>query len=83
MAGSKNESAGLLMFRRKPSLEVLLAHPGGPFWAKKDEGAWTIPKGLIDKEERLEAARREFLEETGIRAVGEFLELGSVVQKSG
>src|SRR5579885_2435915 len=71
------------MFRKKPTLEVLLAHPGGPFWARKDEGAWTIPKGLLDGQERLEAAKREFFEETGVRASGEFLDLGSVVQKSG
>ena len=78
-------SAGLLMFRRSgEELEVFLVHPGGPLWAKKDEGAWTIPKGEYGLDENpLAAARREFEEETGFRAVGEFLELGSIKQKSG
>ena len=60
-------SAGILLFRRRPAgLEVMLVHPGGPFWAKKDEGAWSIPKGLADDgEDLLAAAKREFLEETG------------------
>ena len=79
------ESAGVLMFRRGTgALEVLLAHPGGPFWAKKDEGAWTIPKGMIEEgEDRIAAARREFSEETGHSPTGEFVSLGSVKQKSG
>jgi predicted NUDIX family NTP pyrophosphohydrolase len=78
-------SAGLLMYRRlKGDLEVFLVHPGGPLWANKDEGAWTIPKGEYKgNEEPLEAARREFREETGFTAAGEFLHLGSVRQKSG
>jgi predicted NUDIX family NTP pyrophosphohydrolase len=78
-------SAGLLLFRRRPSgLEVLLAHPGGPFWAKKDEGAWTIPKGELDPgEEALAAAQREFEEETGIKPHGPFIDLGNIQQKSG
>ena len=78
-------SAGILMFRRRGGqLEVLLAHPGGPFWAGKDAGAWTIPKGLAETdEELLAAARREFNEETGFRADGPFLPLGNVRQKSG
>ena len=78
-------SAGLLLFRRRGGrLEVLLAHPGGPFWTKKDAGAWTIPKGLAEADEdELAAARREFGEETGFRAEGPFLSLGSVRQKSG
>jgi len=61
-------SAGLLMFRRRDgALEVLLVHPGGPFWAKKDLGAWTIPKGELEKgEDALVTARREFEEETGV-----------------
>jgi predicted NUDIX family NTP pyrophosphohydrolase len=63
---------------------VLLAHPGGPFWAKKDSGAWTIPKGEYEPdEEPLDAARREFEEETGFKVDGEFLDLGTVTQKSG
>lgn len=76
-------SAGLLMYRRRHGeLEVFLAHPGGPFWLKKDE--WTIPKGEYEPdEEPLAAARREFEEETGFKAEGEFIELGTVTQGSG
>jgi predicted NUDIX family NTP pyrophosphohydrolase len=75
-------SAGLLAFRRKPSLEVLLAHPGGPFWAKRDDGAWTIPKGVVESgDDLLESALREFNEETGFRARGPFMPLGAVRQK--
>lgn len=79
------QSAGLLMFRHRQHLvEVFLVHPGGPFWARKDEGAWTIPKGEFDgDEEPLAAARREFTEETGFLAEGPFYELGEVRQKSG
>ena len=66
-------SAGLLAFRhRRSEHEVLLAHPGGPFWARKDEGAWTIPKGLVDAGEDIAAAaRREFAEETNLAVAGE------------
>jgi len=65
-------------------LQVLLAHPGGPFWVKKDAGAWSIPKGLIDPgEELLAAARREFTEETGFTAEPPFIRLAPVKQKSG
>jgi predicted NUDIX family NTP pyrophosphohydrolase len=73
------------MYRRcSGTLEVLLVHPGGPFWAKKDLGAWSIPKGEHTlEEEPLAAARREFLEETGIEPSGEFLDLGSIKQPSG
>jgi len=77
-------SAGILAFRRKPALEVLLAHPGGPFWAKKDDGVWTIPKGLVQPgEDLVAAARREFNEETNLTAEGELLALTAVNQKSG
>jgi predicted NUDIX family NTP pyrophosphohydrolase len=78
-------SAGLLLYRRRLSrLEVFLVHPGGPFWAKKDLSAWTIPKGEYEPEEEpLQAARREFTEETGFTAEGEFLPLGTVTQTSG
>ena len=77
-------SAGILAFRRKPALEVLLAHPGGPFWAKKDDGVWTIPKGLVEPgEDLVAAARREFNEETNLTAAGELLALTPVNQKSG
>ncbi|UWZ85789.1 NUDIX domain-containing protein [Occallatibacter riparius] len=78
-------SAGLLLFRRRNGdLEVFLAHPGGPFWTKKDLGSWTIPKGEYEPdEEPLAAARREFEEETGFKPDGEFLDLGAVTQRSG
>lgn len=78
-------SAGLILFRmRNDSLEVLLVHPGGPFWSKKDDGAWFIPKGeLAQGEEPLVGARREFEEETGMKPEGDFLPLGTVKQKSG
>src|SRR6478752_7273761 len=79
-------SAGLLVHRLVGGgLEVLLVHPGGPFWAKKDDGAWFIPKGELEAgEEPLGAARREFREELGFEApTGEPLELGSVKNKSG
>lgn len=78
-------SAGLVMYRiRERQLEVFLVHPGGPFWAKKDKGAWAIPKGQVDDgEEPLDAARREFQEETSFIADGEFLKLGTIRQLSG
>jgi predicted NUDIX family NTP pyrophosphohydrolase len=79
-------SAGLLMYRRLDpgELEVFLVHPGGPFWAKKDMGAWSICKGqYAEGEPPLEAARREFEEETGFAAEGNFLELGDVRQAGG
>ena len=77
-------SAGLLVYRRRPeSLEVLLVHPGGPLWAKKDAGAWTIPKGEFTTEEPLAAARREFTEETGQAPAGPFIDLGTVRQAGG
>jgi predicted NUDIX family NTP pyrophosphohydrolase len=78
-------SSGILLFRRVTELEVLLVHPGGPFWAKKDLGAWSIPKGEHDDaEEALAAALREFEEETGAKPnPGELVDLGSVRQKSG
>lgn len=81
----EKRSAGLLMFRRRgEEPEVFLVHPGGPFWAKKDAGAWMIPKGeYVDGELPLDAARREFQEETGFEANGEFIELGTVKQASG
>ena len=77
-------SAGLLAFRRVSELEVLLAHPGGPFWAKKDDGAWTIPKGLAEPgADLLDTARREFAEETNLAALGGFIPLTAVKQQSG
>lgn len=78
-------SAGILLFRRKPNLQVLLAHPGGPYWWDKDKGAWTIPKGEIEDDEKdpLDAAKREFEEEIGFVPEGEYVELGSITQKGG
>jgi len=72
-------SAGILLYRRRPrGVEVFLVHPGGPYWARKDDGAWSLPKGLVDPEEDgLGAARREFKEETGFDIDGAFAELGT------
>jgi len=81
----QNKSAGLLLFRETPEgVEVLLVHPGGPYWAKKDDGAWSIPKGEFrDDEEPLAAARREFEEEMGRPVDGDFLPLEPLKQPSG
>jgi predicted NUDIX family NTP pyrophosphohydrolase len=78
-------SAGVLAFRRREEgAEVFLAHMGGPIWAKKDEGAWTIPKGIYDQnEDPLAAAKREFEEETGMKIDGHFLDLGEFRQPGG
>jgi len=79
------QAAGLLLFRgRVPTLEVLLVHPGGPLWARKDEGAWSIPKGEVEpNEDALAAARREVEEETGARPSGTFIALSPVRQTGG
>ncbi|MEJ1968981.1 MAG: NUDIX domain-containing protein [Rhizomicrobium sp.] len=71
-------SAGILLYRRRgPEVEVFLVHPGGPYWAKKDAAAWSVPKGIADADEDpLAAARREFAEETGFAVDGAFAELG-------
>lgn len=75
-------SAGLLLYRHP--LEVFLVHPGGPFWAKKDDGSWSIPKGEFEPgEDPLAAAQREFTEETGFSATGDFIVLTPLKQKSG
>lgn len=78
-------SAGILLFqRRDDGLAVLLAHPGGPFWRNRDEGAWSIPKGELAPGETAEAAaRREFTEETGMTPQGDLLSLGIVRQRGG
>jgi predicted NUDIX family NTP pyrophosphohydrolase len=78
-------SAGLLMFRRRNNqLEVLLVHPGGPFFARKDDGAWTIPKGeAAPGEDLLTRAQIEFEEELGLKPQGEWIQLGSIKQKGG
>ena len=82
---ARETSAGLLMYRRREeAVQVFLAHPGGPFFARRDAGAWSIPKGLVHAaEEPLEAACREFEEEVGIPAAGPFLPLGSAKLRSG
>ena len=79
------QSAGVLLFRRTAgAIEFLLAHPGGPFWAKKDEGAWSIPKGVYQEpESAVDAARRELEEEIGLAITGDLLELGKFKQPSG
>jgi predicted NUDIX family NTP pyrophosphohydrolase len=79
------KSAAVLLYRgRRDDLEVLLVHPGGPFWAKKDEAAWSLPKGEFnDDEDPQEAARREFTEETGMPLRGEMTSLGTIRQSSG
>jgi predicted NUDIX family NTP pyrophosphohydrolase len=79
------KSAGILLFRRTaPETQFFLVHPGGPFFAKKNAGAWTIPKGeIIPPEDPLETAVREFEEETGMRPDGPFIPLDAIVQKGG
>jgi predicted NUDIX family NTP pyrophosphohydrolase len=80
-----DKSAGVLLFRRgEAGVEIFLVHPGGPFWAKKDDGAWSIPKGLYeDDEDPFVAAQREFAEEVGTRIEGEFIGLGEFRLPSG
>jgi predicted NUDIX family NTP pyrophosphohydrolase len=82
---SKPQSAGLLLFRKRDRItQLLLGHPGGPYWSGKDLGAWSIPKGLIaPDEEPIAAARREFAEETGHHPVGELIPLGEARQPGG
>ena len=79
------KSAGILVYRlHSGELEVFLVHPGGPFWKNKDDGAWSIPKGeYTDEEDPLEAAKREFEEETGIECSGKFIMLDPIKQKGG
>lgn len=78
-------SAGVLVYRRAADgPEFLLAHPGGPFWARRDDGAWSIPKGLVEESEDIAAAaRREFAEETGLKVEGDVQPLSPLRQKSG
>jgi predicted NUDIX family NTP pyrophosphohydrolase len=84
-APAKKRSAGILMYRREgEDVLLLLVHPGGPFWAKKDFGSWSIPKGeFAEGEDALAAARREFAEETGFEPEGEFQSLGELIQSGG
>lgn len=81
----KKQSAGILVYKKNGNeLEVFLVHPGGPFWKNKDAGAWSIPKGEFGDEEcSLNAAKREFLEETGFNIAGDFIELHPIKLKSG
>jgi predicted NUDIX family NTP pyrophosphohydrolase len=81
----KKQSAGILLFKiEKDRLMTFLVHPGGPFWKKKDSGAWSIPKGEFNEgEDALEAAKREFTEETGYTLSGNFIELTPIKQKAG
>ncbi len=85
VAGRSRVSAGLLMYRRRHGrLEVLLGHPGGPYFLAKDDGAWTIPKGEVEgRDDLLRTACREFQEETGIEPRGPFLPLGAIQQRGG
>jgi len=78
-------SAGILLYRFKDGrLQVMLVHPGGPFWRKKDKGAWSIPKGICERgEATIDAAKREFKEETGFEVDGKFIDLGEIRQPSG
>ena len=81
---AKKTTAGLLLYRRHGELEIFLVHPGGPFWARKDVGAWSLPKGEIGEgEDPLQAAKREFTEETGFSIDGEFRRLNPVKQSGG
>jgi predicted NUDIX family NTP pyrophosphohydrolase len=82
---AKKLSAGILLYRkRETGVEVLIVHPGGPFWAKKDDGVWSIPKGeYLEGEDALSAAKREFHEETGSALAGPCLELMPVKQPGG
>lgn len=81
----RKQSAGLLVFRKSPTgIEVLLVHPGGPFWAKKDKGAWSIPKGEFkENEDPFQSAQREFTEETGLTVQGNPIPLTPLKQTSG
>lgn len=85
MTASPKLSAGVLLYRcTHGQLELFLAHPGGPFWRHREEGAWSIPKGIVEaQEDPFTAAQREFREETGIEVTGPWIELGSIRQKGG
>lgn len=85
MKKANKTSAGVLIYKKSEEIEFLLVHPGGPYWAKKDEGIWSIPKGEfnIDDEMPLEAAQRELYEETGLKVIGDFIELSPAKMKSG
>ena len=83
MSRRSEVSAGILAYRRKSRLEILLAHPGGPYWRNRDDGVWSIPKGNVETADLLACAKREFNEETGLIATGPFAALTPLRQKSG
>jgi predicted NUDIX family NTP pyrophosphohydrolase len=85
LRGVPKRSAGLLLYRTSPDLQVLLVHPGGPFFARKDDGVWSVPKGEYEPDEDpLAAARREFAEELGTAPPdGEPIDLGEITQRAG
>ena len=83
MSHRSEVSAGILAFRRNRGVELLLAHPGGPYWRNKDAGAWSIPKGQVESGDVLACAKREFKEETGFTAAGELIPLQPVRLKGG
>jgi predicted NUDIX family NTP pyrophosphohydrolase len=83
MSHRSEVSAGILAFRHNRGLELLLAHPGGPYWRNRDAGAWSIPKGMVESGDVLACAKREFNEETGFTATGNFIPLTPIRQKSG
>ncbi len=83
MSRRNDVSAGILAFRLRRGLELLLGHPGGPFWRGRDDGAWSIPKGMVESGDPLACAKREFNEETGLTANGPFMALTPARQKSG
>jgi predicted NUDIX family NTP pyrophosphohydrolase len=83
MAQESELTAGLLVYRVVNGPQILLAHPGGPFWSNSDKGSWSIPKGTAESEDLLACARSEFTKETGLVADGEFIALAPVEQKGG
>ncbi len=83
MSHRSEVSAGILAFRRNRGLELLLVHPGGPYWRNKDAGAWSIPKGQVESGDPVACAKREFKEETGFTAAGKLMPLQPVRQKGG
>lgn len=83
MSRRSEVSAGILAYRRNSRLEILLAHPGGPYWRNRDDGVWSIPKGNVESDDLLACAKREFNEETGLVAAGPFVPLAPQRQKSG
>jgi predicted NUDIX family NTP pyrophosphohydrolase len=83
MSHRTDVSAGILVYRRNRGLEMLLVHPGGPYWRNRDAGAWSIPKGAVESGDLLTCAKREFNEETGLTAAGALVPLKAIRQKSG